>query len=149
MGKHSLAKAHIAKSNYSTESEVTELTSSTVQKTALAILKRQGSRAITIERSQKKIIFDPQVDWYWPKCQTNRSKLAAKQFEPSEIHQDTWNRYLMLGFVLAHIQWNTVSNLELQQSYQALRDNIVLPSTTTPSIICWREYALTFDAMKK
>jgi len=43
MGKHLLAKAHIAKLNKLTESEVTELTSSTLDETALAILKRQGS----------------------------------------------------------------------------------------------------------
>jgi CheY-specific phosphatase CheX len=40
MGKHLLAKAHIAKLNELTEAEVTELTNSTVDKTALAILKR-------------------------------------------------------------------------------------------------------------
>jgi len=71
MGKHLLAKAHIAKSNELTESEVTELTSSTVDETALAILKRQGSRGITIVWLQRKIIFDIQVDPYWPKWQTN------------------------------------------------------------------------------
>jgi len=48
MGKHLLAKAHIAKLNESTESEVIELTTSTVGETALAILKRQGSQEITI-----------------------------------------------------------------------------------------------------
>jgi len=64
MGKHLLAKAHIAKLNELTESEVTELTSSTVDETALAILKRQGSRGITIVSSQRKIIFDIQVDPY-------------------------------------------------------------------------------------
>jgi len=48
MGKHLLAEAHIAKLNESTESEVTELTSLMVDETALAILRRQGSRGITI-----------------------------------------------------------------------------------------------------
>jgi len=43
MGKHMLAKAHIAKINRLTESEVSELTSTTVDETPLAILKRQGS----------------------------------------------------------------------------------------------------------
>ena len=43
MGKHLLAKAHIAKLNELTESEITELTCSTVDETALAILRRQGS----------------------------------------------------------------------------------------------------------
>ena len=38
MGKHLLAKAHITKLNELTDSEVTELTSSTVNETALAIL---------------------------------------------------------------------------------------------------------------
>jgi len=58
MGKHLLAKAHIAKSNELTESEVSDLTKSTVDETALAILKRQGSRGITIIRSQLKLLFN-------------------------------------------------------------------------------------------
>jgi len=61
---HLQAKAHIAKLNELTESEVTALTSSTVDETALAILKRQGSRGITIVSSQRKIGFDIQVDPY-------------------------------------------------------------------------------------
>ena len=55
----------------------------------------------------------------------------------------------MLGFVSAPIPWNTISNLEMRQSYKALRDDLVLPSTTTLSNICWREYVLTVDAIKK
>ena len=55
----------------------------------------------------------------------------------------------MLGFVLAHIPWNVISNLELRRSYEALHDDLVLPSATTLSNICRREYALTVDAMKK
>jgi len=121
IGKHLLAKAHIAKLNELTESEVTELTSSTVNETAFAILKRQGSRGITIVSLQRKTIFDIQFNPYWPKWQTKRSKLAAKDFETSEFHQDTWNRYLMSGFVAAHIQWNAISNLELWRSYKSLR----------------------------
>jgi len=58
MGKHLLAKVHIAKLNELPESEVTELTSSTVDETALAILKRQRSRGVTIVSSQRKILFD-------------------------------------------------------------------------------------------
>jgi len=61
MGKHLLAEAHIAKLNKLTESEVTELTSSTVDETALAILKRQGSPGITIVSLLRQIIFDIQV----------------------------------------------------------------------------------------
>jgi len=64
MGKHLLAKTHIAKLNELTESEVTELTSSTVDETALAILKRQGSRGITIVSLQTKIRFDTQLNSY-------------------------------------------------------------------------------------
>ena len=64
MGKHLLAKAHIAKLNELTESEVNELTSSMVNETALAILKWQGRRGITIVSLQRKIIFDIQFNPY-------------------------------------------------------------------------------------
>ena len=84
---------HIANVHKLTESEITELTSSTVNETALAILMREGSWEITIVSSQRKIRFDIQVDPYWQKWQTKCSKLAAKYFETSEFHQDTWNCY--------------------------------------------------------
>jgi len=61
MGKHLLAKVHIAMLNDLTESEVSELTSTTVDETDLARLKRQGCRGITILSSQKKFIFDIQI----------------------------------------------------------------------------------------
>jgi hypothetical protein len=61
MGKPLQAKSHIAKLNELTESEVTELTSSTVDETAFAILKRKGSRGITIVSSLSQSIFDIQV----------------------------------------------------------------------------------------
>jgi len=53
MGKHSITRAHIAKLNQLTESEVIKLTSAMVDETTLAILKRQGSRGITIVCSQR------------------------------------------------------------------------------------------------
>ena len=62
MGKHLLPKARIAKLNELTESEVTELTSSTVDGTALAILKTQGSQGITMVSSRRKIRFNIHVD---------------------------------------------------------------------------------------
>jgi len=119
-----------------------------VDEPALAILNSQGSRETTILDLQRKFIFDMQVDPDWQKWQTKRSKLGAKDFETSEFHQDTWNGYLMLGFVSAHIAWNAISNLELQLSYQTLRSAIVLPSATTLSNVCRRERALTVDAIK-
>jgi len=64
MGKHLLVKAHIAKLNEFTDSEVTELSSSTVDETALAILKRQGSCGITIVSLQSKTVFDIQFNPY-------------------------------------------------------------------------------------
>jgi len=64
MGKHLLAKAHIAMLNEWTESEVTALTSSTVDETALAILKRQGSRGITIVSVPRTMILDIQLNPY-------------------------------------------------------------------------------------
>jgi hypothetical protein len=58
MGKHLLAKAQIAKINILTVSEVTELTSSTVDEPALAILKRKVSRGIPIVSLQTKFKFN-------------------------------------------------------------------------------------------
>jgi len=58
MGNHLLAKAHLAKLNELTQSEVSELTNSTVDETALAVLNQQGSRGITILRSELKLLFD-------------------------------------------------------------------------------------------
>ena len=55
----------------------------------------------------------------------------------------------MLGFVSAHMPWNAISNLELQRSYNALCSELVLPSASTLSNICRREYSLTVDAIKK
>jgi len=57
-GKHLLAKAQITKLYELSESEVTELTSLPVDEAALAILKRQRSRGITMVSSQKKFIGD-------------------------------------------------------------------------------------------
>jgi len=58
MGKHLLAKVHIAKLNKLTESDVAELTSTTIDETSLAILKRNDSCGIKIISSPKKLIFD-------------------------------------------------------------------------------------------
>jgi hypothetical protein len=55
MGKHLLSKARLTKLEELTVSEVTELTSSTVDETALAILKWQGSGRIPIVSSPRKI----------------------------------------------------------------------------------------------
>jgi hypothetical protein len=62
MGKHLLPKAHIAKLNELTESEVTELTSSMVDETALDILQTQGSQGIMIVSSHGNIRLHIQFD---------------------------------------------------------------------------------------
>jgi hypothetical protein len=104
---------------------------------------------MTIVSFQRKAIFYILFNPYWPKWQTKHSKVAVKDFETSEFHQDRWNRFLRLGFVSAHILWHAISNLELWLWQKVLRDDLVLPSTTTLSNICRREYALTVDAIKK
>ena len=148
MWKQLPAKVHIAKLKRLTESEVTQLSSLTVDKTTLAILSMQGSRGITIVSTQRQILFDIQINRYWPKWQTKHSKPAAKDFETSEFHQDMWNRCLISGFVSAHIPWNIISNLELQRSYKASCDELVLRSATTLSNMYGWEYALIVDAFK-
>jgi len=64
MGKHLLAKAQYAKLNESTDTEVTELTSSTLDETALDNLRTQGSRGITIVSLPRIMIFDIQLNSY-------------------------------------------------------------------------------------
>jgi hypothetical protein len=61
MGKHLLVKAHIAELNELTESQVAELTSTTVDETALATSKRQGSHGISIVNLQNKLIFESHI----------------------------------------------------------------------------------------
>jgi hypothetical protein len=51
MSKHLQAKVHVAKFNESMVSDVTELTTSMVDETSLAIHKRQGSQGILIASS--------------------------------------------------------------------------------------------------
>jgi len=58
MGKHLLPKAHMLRLNEFTKPEVNELTSSTIDEAALAILTRQGRRGTTIVSSQTKFIVD-------------------------------------------------------------------------------------------
>jgi len=67
MGRQLLAKAHIARLNEFKQSEVTYLTCSMVDESALAILKTQWWRGITTVSSQRKFIFDILIDPYWPK----------------------------------------------------------------------------------
>jgi hypothetical protein len=64
MRKHLMAKSHIAKLNELTVTEVTKLTSSTVDEISFAILNRQGSRGITIVCLQRNIRFDIQFNPY-------------------------------------------------------------------------------------
>jgi len=149
MGKHLLAEPHIAKLNEITKPEIAELTIAKVDETALAILKKQGSRGNTILSSQRKFIIVIPLNPYWSNWQTECSKLAAKDYETSQFHQDTWNHYLILDFVAAHIPCNSVSHLDLRQSFEVLRSDLGLSSATTPSNSCWRDYALTVDAIKK
>jgi hypothetical protein len=61
MGKCFLAKVYISKLYELPESEVSELTRTTIDEPAFAVLKRQGSRGITFTSSNKKFIFDTSV----------------------------------------------------------------------------------------
>jgi len=64
MGTHLLATSYIAQLNELPETEVTKLTSTTVDQTAVAILKRQGSQGITLVSAQRNIRFDIQFVLY-------------------------------------------------------------------------------------
>jgi hypothetical protein len=66
-----------------------------------------------------------------------------------EFQQDTWNRYLILGCVSAHVARNAISNVEQKWSYKASRNDLVLLSTTTLSNNCQRKYPQLGDAIGK
>jgi hypothetical protein len=131
MGKHMLPNAQIAKLNKLTESEVTKLTSWTVDKTVVAILNRHGSHGIPVVSSPCKFTFDFGLYLYWPNWQPKRSKLAVMDCDTVEFHQDTGNCYPMFGFVSADIPWNAILNWQLQRSYHTLRSELVTPSPIT------------------
>ena len=75
--------------------------------------------------------------------------LAAMDYITAEFHQVTWNHYLMLRCVLAHNAWNAISDLALWRSFNAFRGELRLPSASTFSNICRREYSLTVDTIMK
>jgi len=58
MGKHLLPKAHITKLNQLTVADVTELSSTTVDEAALAMIRKQGSRGIPIVSGQTKFEYN-------------------------------------------------------------------------------------------
>ena len=60
---------------------------------------------------------------------------------------DARNRYLMLGYILVHIPSNAISILEWRLSFNALLGKLVLPSASTLSNSCQREYSLRVDAI--
>jgi len=67
IGENLLSKAHMAKLNELTESDVTELTSWRVDQTSSVILKKWGCRGITIVSPQRKFIIDIRINPYWSK----------------------------------------------------------------------------------
>jgi hypothetical protein len=81
------------------------------------------------------------------KQQTQYAGQVAKDFEPSKLHQDRWNRDFMLGFILAHIHRKARSNMELQRSYHELDDAYEQPSSTSSIKIVRTEYVQTVDAI--
>jgi len=55
----------------------------------------------------------------------------------------------MLRLIYTHIPWNGMSTLGQLWSDNALRSDLVLPSASTLSNICWKKCSLTGDAIKK
>jgi len=114
MGKHLLAKAHITNVKRINRVRGDWIEWLNGRWNSIGHPEESGSRRFTIGSSLCQIIFDIQVVPYWTEWHPKHSKLAANEFETSEFHQHRWNHYLRLGFVLEHIPWNTISNLDLQ-----------------------------------
>jgi len=149
MGKHLLAKAHFAKLNKLTESEVSKLTSTTIDETALTILKWQGICGISMVRLQKKFIVDnsilPLLTQLTDRTlQTGSKGLPNCQISPRYLEslpqvRSCFGTHSMEWYIKP--QAVTVIN--------ASRGELMLPSASTLSNICRREYSLTVDAIKK
>jgi hypothetical protein len=80
MGRHLLASVHIPKLNELTGSEVTELTSWTVDERALAIPMRQGSGGIHIVSSQRKIKLTIQISSIFTELTDRTLQTGSKGF---------------------------------------------------------------------
>jgi len=121
MRQHLVAKVHIAMLKKLTVSELTKLTSSNVKETAFSILKRHGSRGITIVSSQRNFIFDLLILSIFTELTDKMLQTGSERVSNCRISPwHTWNCYLMIGFVLAQIPWNAITNLELQRSKNTL-----------------------------
>jgi len=149
MGTHFLASAYISKLTELIESEVTRLTSSIVDTTALAIQKRQESRQITIVSSQRKFGFHIQV---WTiltelpdqMLQTGSSGLWNFQILPRHVKSLSEVRKYFGSW---SVEWDSTSRATTV--INAIRSDFVLPSATTLSNICRSEYSLTMDSTKR
>lgn len=71
-----------------------------------------------------------------------------KNIQTTQFLQDFWNLNFILGFVSAHTQRNTISNLQLHCSYNALRSKLLRPSTSCLTNLRWREYTPRVDSIK-
>jgi len=85
MGKHLLAKARISKHNKIKVSVVTELTSSTLNETAGAMLKRHWNQGIPIVCSQRKFKFNIDVLSILTKLTDKILLTVSKQFSNCQI----------------------------------------------------------------
>jgi hypothetical protein len=101
MGKQFLAEVHIAKWNEPTELEVAELTSTIIDQIALAILKRKGSRGITIVRSQKKFLFDSLILLQFTSLTASALKTGIKRLPncPISPRYLEWRPHVRICFI--------------------------------------------------
>src|SRR3977135_1901706 len=78
-----------------------------------------------------------------------RTRLADRDYTFEDYNPQMWSRFLMLGFLSAHIPFHAISNLELRRAFLALRTDIKLPSASNMGNLCSREYGLTLAAIKR
>lgn len=103
-----MAKSHIARLNELTELEVSKLTSTTVDETALAILKRLGSLGIIIASLQKTFQLDgsliPILTQLTDRTlQTGHNGLSNCRISPRYLEMQ---RYIPICFGLYSMEWN-------------------------------------------
>jgi len=139
MGKHLLAIAHIAKLNKLTESEVSELTSSTIDETALAILKRQGSQGIRMVSSQRKFIFNSQISPILIHQTDTILQTASKGFSNFQISQRHLKSRCHVRILFGSFAIKCYIKHRVTAVIDALHWEVVLPAARTLLNIFLRE----------
>jgi hypothetical protein len=149
MGKHLLAKPHIAKLNKETSRKLPKSQihwSITLLWPYRTDTEDEGFQLSVCERCAY-LTF--RFDLYWLKWQTKHSKLAVKDLQSTEYHRYIWTTYRLVWFVSGQIPWNVIFNLNLCRTYKSSQSQWLVSAATTLSYLCQKKFSITVDVLMK